>query len=194
MVAMGYNKPAIETACGVVTFITATCMLQMCQVADMWGAQECLDLCFTVLVQNKEGLQGENDLETVLQLLPAAVQRCTEYAACNLHCFAAVKAACLSIRDVPLGLLLHCFGDVHALVSCYGQLRAFAFLPLKAVKLWAASDDLVVDSEDSVAVALGWWVGKRHYALVQREVWELAGLIRVRQLTAGETLEPAAKP
>jgi hypothetical protein len=123
-------------------------------------------------------------VETVLHLLPAAVQQSPEYEAWNQHCLNAIRATASSGRDVPLGLLLHCFGDVHALVTSSERLMAFAFMPLTAVKLWAASDDLVVDCEDSVAVVLEFWVGKR--IVIQQEVSELSGLVRLNQLTAGE--------
>jgi hypothetical protein len=51
--------------------------------------------------------------------------------------------------------LLHLFGDVHAMLTSPDKLRRFRQLPFEAVKAWADSGDLIVDSEDSVAVALG---------------------------------------
>jgi hypothetical protein len=54
------------------------------------------------------------------------------------------------------------FNDVHALLTSHDQLQRI--LPLlyhtAAVKAWAASDKLMVDSENSVAVAIRWWYGR----------------------------------
>jgi hypothetical protein len=60
-------------------------------------------------------------------------------------------------KDVQL-LLLQLFGDVHAMLTSPYQLKRYSRLPYQAIRVWADSDDVMVDSEDSVAVALGWWL------------------------------------
>jgi hypothetical protein len=92
-----------------------------------------------------------------------------------------------------LPLLLCCFGDVHALLTSPTVLQSFLHLPYTAIKAWAGSDDLVVDSENSVAVALGAWIeGAEHdpsRACSREQKQELSGLLRAMRLTPGETCE-----
>jgi hypothetical protein len=74
-------------------------------------------------------------------------------------------------------LLLHVFGDIHAMLTSPDQLERFRQLPYRAIRAWADSDDLVVDSEDSVAVALGWWVaGAEGSKCSEEQLKELSGL------------------
>jgi len=55
--------------------------------------------------------------------------------------------------------LVQLFGDVHAVISDVRLRDTFCeSLSLPAVKLWAASDQLTVDSENSVTVLLTFWV------------------------------------
>jgi hypothetical protein len=88
-----------------------------------------------------------------------------------------------------LPMLLYLFGDVHALLTSEAKLKRFQLLPYSAIKVWAGSDDLVVDSENSVAIALGCWtaagVKGAHRELTNEQKEELSGLLRVTQLTAG---------
>jgi hypothetical protein len=100
-----------------------------------------------------------------------------------MHVVSAAPAASNSVTAV----LLHIFRDIHALITSAEQLQLFKQLSFTAIKAWADSDDLMVDSEDSVAVALGWWVaGAEGSKCSQDQLKELSGLVRVRHMSAGE--------
>jgi hypothetical protein len=144
-------------------------------------------MCLTALIQLKDAKLMYDDLAYVLQLLPEAVHQLPEHSAWVERCLRCLCIAAAAGRDV-LPLLLQICGDVHALLTSPGQLLHFRQLPFSAIKAWAGSDDLVVDSEDSVAVVLGWWVGGEvgsKYSLAQLK--ELSGLLRLKHLdSSGE--------
>jgi hypothetical protein len=78
------------------------------------------------------------------------------------------------------------FANVHALVTSADQLQQFRALPYMVVEAWAGSDDLVVDSEDSVSVALDWWVrGDEGSRCSQQQLKKLGGLLRVKHMGPG---------
>jgi hypothetical protein len=81
-------------------------------------------------------------------------------------------------------LLLYLFADVHSLLTSPAKLKCFWQLPFATVKAWAASDNLVVDSENSVVVALGSWIEASEDCSAEQQK-ELSGLIRVKHLTPG---------
>jgi hypothetical protein len=81
------------------------------------------------------------------------------------------------------------FSDVHGLLIDHDQLQRFRQLPFQAVRAWAASDDLVVDSENSVAVAISWWYhGEVGSDASEEQLKELSGLLRVAHLSNGTML------
>jgi hypothetical protein len=49
--------------------------VQMCKVADMWDARECLRLSFNGLAQLKASELDVREMMAILHLLPDAVQR-----------------------------------------------------------------------------------------------------------------------
>jgi hypothetical protein len=78
---------------------------------------------------------------------------------------------------------------VHKLLAEIHQLAVFQNFPFMVIKAWAASDGLVVDSEDSVAVALARWASWSEGARCNTDQFkELSDLVRVKHLTPG-TLE-----
>jgi hypothetical protein len=86
-------------------------------------------------------------------------------------------------------ILLYLFEDVHALLTNTTKLNLFCQLPYSAIKAWAGSDHLVVDSENSVAVALGAWVeaqaGPSGQGCSKEQKKGLSGLLRVKHLSHG---------
>ncbi|GFH07939.1 BACK domain-containing protein [Haematococcus lacustris] len=64
-----------------------------------------------------------------------------------------------------LPILLHLYGDVHAVITSAKLREYFQQLPFAAVQQWAGSDALTVDSENSVVELISLWmagtVGKR---------------------------------
>jgi hypothetical protein len=136
----------------------------MCRVADRWGATPCLGLCFSALGQlfGSEQQLGMQALVDVMHLLPSSV--------CSL----------------PEWTTATQIGDVHALLTSPEQLQLFRQLPFHAVRVWAASDGLTVDSENSVAVALTAWVeGEQGSKCTDEQKKELSGLLRVCHLSKG---------
>jgi hypothetical protein len=88
-----------------------------------------------------------------------------------------------------LPILLYLFGDVHALLTSVCKLARFQHLPYSAIKAWAGSDDLVVDSENSVAVAVGAWIQAQAAGVsrtcTKEQKQELSGLLRIKCMSAG---------
>ncbi|KAL6761419.1 hypothetical protein V8C86DRAFT_3088369 [Haematococcus lacustris] len=63
-------------------------------------------------------------------------------------------------------LLVSQYGDVHAVITSAQLRTAFQQLPFAAVQQWAGSDELTVDSENSVVELISLWMaGSRAYAL-----------------------------
>jgi hypothetical protein len=84
------------------------------------------------------------------------------------------------------------FQDVYALLTSNSLSQQFRCLPFSAVRAWAASDDLRVDSENSVAVVISWWYGGQEGCNTSKQqLEELSGLLRVRELSPGKTLASA---
>jgi hypothetical protein len=159
---------------------------QMCKVADMWDAPGCLEGCGSALAQLSSALDLQGVM-AILQLLPDAVQQLVcGHSTWVQRCVELVCEGASAGMDMQ-PLLLQLFADVHAMLTSPDQLRRFRQLPYHAIKIWADSDDLVVDSEDSVAVALGWWVaGAEGSKCSEEQLKELSGLLRVRHMSAGE--------
>jgi hypothetical protein len=120
---------------------------------------------------------------SVLHELPESVSTLPEHGAWQYLCVRVLSAALAPSYSVT-AVLLHLFQDVHALITSPEQLQRFRQLSYSAIRAWAASDDLLVESEGSVAVALGWWVaGQVGSKCSQEQLKELSGLVRVRHLT-----------
>jgi hypothetical protein len=151
--------------------------MQVCNVADMWHAGACVNLCYAALaaLQADSLLRQPTELAVVLDLLPESATSSPEQQAWQQVC-KAVSTTLVSQHS-----------DVHKLLTDPDQLVQFQQLPFMVIKAWAGRDDLVVDSEDSVAVALGWWVaGEVGSKCSEAQLKELSGLLRVQQLTAGK--------
>jgi hypothetical protein len=76
------------------------------------------------------------------------------------------------------------FNDVHAMLTDGALLKKFLQLHFPLVSAWASSDDLVVDSENSVAVALTVWSkGRQGKESSHDQLEQLPGLLRVKHLS-----------
>jgi hypothetical protein len=146
----------------------------MCCIADMWDAEACIKLCYAALARLQPHLLRPTEFAEVLDLLPEAVSSTPEQQAWERLCLAVTSTFVSQHKDV------------HQMLTAPDQLLSFQQLPFMVVKAWAASDDLVVDSEDSVVLALGRWImyyeGRK---CSEEQLGQLSGLIRVRHLTAG---------
>jgi hypothetical protein len=97
------------------------------------------------------------------------------------------------VTKLDTALMQH-FGDVHALLTSPDQLQIFRGLPFHAVRAWAASGELTVDSENSVAVALTVWAeGEQGSQCTEAQQKELSGLLRVRHLGTGARCQRGGK-
>jgi hypothetical protein len=137
----------------------------------MWGATMCMAKCLTSLAQQKDASRTIEALSAVLSWLPDSASACpgfTEWESQWGQC------------------VVEAFNDVHALLTDLNQLQRFRKLPFQAVRAWADSDELVVDSENSVAVALSWWCGgDLGSQATEDQLKVLSGLLRVARLTHG---------
>jgi hypothetical protein len=155
----------------------------------MWCYTACVQHCFTALTEKPEAMLSLDVLANVLGTLPPIVHsfECAEQ--WQNICTRAVCAA-PAANEAVLALVLHMFRDVHALLTGTGhpqQLQNFTRLPFSAIKAWVSSDDLLVDCEDSVAVALGsWLLGSRGSKCSRAERKELCDLLRVGVMSASE--------
>jgi hypothetical protein len=119
----------------------------------------------------------ENSAEVLINaadMLPEGVLVQPEYKRWEKQC----KEAVVNIANN--------YREVRDLLTSLEQLQSFRELPYIVVKAWGGSDDLVVDSEDSVAVALNWWAQGQHGSRCsKRQLEDLGSLLRVWRMTAG---------
>jgi hypothetical protein len=154
----------------------------MCLVADMWDTQSCMQQCLTALIELEDKQLLFDDLPSITRLLPDSIQQLPNYSAWADRCSRCVGKAAVAEEDGQ-PQLLYSLKDVHALLTSPELLLQFRQLPFDGIKAWMASSDLVVDSEDSVAVAVGWWArGDVGSKCTRDQLKELSGLLRVRHL------------
>jgi hypothetical protein len=140
----------------------------------MWDAAACLSLSFTALTQVEPGSVKAQQLTEVLALLPASLEQLPQHEIWKQK------------QQVIISSIVKGFADVYALVTSKDQLLGFRNLPFIVVKAWAAFDGLLVDSEDSVAVALNWWVkGQEGLQCSKQQLQDLARMVRVQHMNPG---------
>jgi hypothetical protein len=164
--------------------------MQMCRVADHWDAEDCLIACLERLIQLPDKDLSCDQLAHLLLQLPDSTKQLPLYKEwedrleLKLMHILVTSAKTSTVFDANMAyLLLYLFADVHSLLTTPAKLTSFHQLPYAAIKAWAASDDLVVDSENSVVVAVGSWIKAQDCSTEQRK--ELSSLIRVKHLTPG---------
>ncbi len=153
----------------------------ICRLADRWQAPGCLRLAFEALADLPAAQLAAEAAARVLQLLPECTQQQPKHAQLQSLCFTV-----LSITTGPTiqPLLLALLGDVHLVLTTPALIGQLQQLPVAAMRLWLGSDDLVVDSENSVLVALDCWVRGAHgSSATSAQLKELSGLVRVAHLT-----------
>jgi hypothetical protein len=112
-----------------------------------------------------------DDLAGICSLLPDSVTTLPSYSEWQ------TRLQCCVVKAFPV---------VYALLTTYQQLQRFRKLPIQAVLAWADSDGLVVDSENSVAVALSWWYGgDLGSQATEDQLKELSGALRLKHLSNG---------
>ncbi len=152
---------------------------QMTCLADQWSADICLDLCMHHLAQTSAEQLTVADVSSLLSAMPVGIA---------LHRgYPAVQQACQE-------QLLLLFGDVQEVVIRPLLLHNFCSLLYEAVAVWASSDDLEVDSENSVVLLLTRWCSHNHRAAAEaggakaeeakdKQAQALAGLLRLGHLS-----------
>ncbi len=144
---------------------SAQLLARMCTVASRWGAAACADAFFSTLNSVKFCHLEDRALVEVLELLRPA-------------------APLTGQRKWMEQQLCRVFGDVHLLLTTPAKLELFVRLPFDGVLAWAGSAGLVVDSENSVVVALDCWVrlglGK---SCSKEHLLQLSSLVRAKHLT-----------
>jgi hypothetical protein len=159
--------------------------LQMCRVADRWGAAFCLRACMDRLTRLPNDSLSCDHLAALLPQLPKSIQQLLQYAAWERKVRGILVSSAIASTTISGSIesvLFYLFSDVHALLTSSAKLEHFHQLPYAAVKAWAAGDDLVVDSENSVVVALGSWITAQKECSVEQQK-ELSSLIRLKHLT-----------
>jgi hypothetical protein len=159
---------------------------QMCHVADRWGAAFCLGTCMHRLTQLLDKDLTCDQLAQLLPQLPASTKQLPqhkEWEQTLMHLLVGSAKASMNIDANIASVLVYLFADVHSLLNSPAKLKCFHQLPYAAIRAWAACNDLVVDSENSVVVALGSWIKARICSTEQQK--ELSSLIRVKHLTPG---------
>jgi hypothetical protein len=125
----------------------------------------------------------------ILKLLPRGVSSLESHAALKGCCWEVIKSTAQR------------YADVHALVTSQQQLQEFRDLPYNVVLAWAKNIALTVDTEDSVAIVLDWWIRGRGWR-VNKALDGLVEALRVRSMTPGrkvsrknqERVKPTFKP
>ncbi|GFH12463.1 BACK domain-containing protein [Haematococcus lacustris] len=83
-----------------------------------------------------------------------------------------------------LPMMLHLYGDVHAVITSAQLRTTFQQLPFAAVQQWACSDELTVDSENSVVELISLWMaGPVGKGCSWGEKEQLSCLVRVQHLS-----------
>jgi hypothetical protein len=143
----------------------------MCHVADKWNSNICLEEAFRMLSSSDNVITKMEELISVLSWLPNSVSALPQY---------------LLWEQRWLIHNLAAFLDVRSLLCNYKKLQQFRKLPFLAVRSWADNDELVIDSENSVAVAISWWFrGEQGQKCSDDQQKQLSGLLRVQHLTNG---------
>jgi hypothetical protein len=159
----------------------------MCRVADRWGAAFCLSACLNQLVQLPDKDLTCDQLAQLLPHLPKSARQLPQYVAWQEKVMRILVSSAKSSTSMSGSieyLLFHLFPDVPALLTSPAKLELFNQVPFEAINTWAASDDLVVDSENSVVVAFGSWITAQKECSTEQKK-ELSSLVRVKHLTPG---------
>lgn len=175
----------------------------MITIADRWLAPACMQTCLDALADVPSDKLPASALMSVLQQLPSDLPQrigCSKWLAhvntlisgyteedeerLPLLKYAITEHAASNAGWLPF--VLQQFKRVYLIPAQLGLLQAFLTLPHAAVAAWAGSGQLVVDSENSVAVAIDVWCrGPQGSQCTPQQLKKLAGLVRVAHTTPG---------
>lgn len=144
----------------------------MLLAAHNLAAEDCLDAVAAALMKALPQISDEKTLTVVSSMFATLEWR--EISTPSL----------LALKDAGQEVLVQWFGDVRRVIHEGRLTSLFGTLPLKVIEMWGASDDLIVDSENSVALLLTlWWQRQpknvRTYECKER----LSQLLRIQHLS-----------
>ncbi|KAL6752749.1 hypothetical protein V8C86DRAFT_564004 [Haematococcus lacustris] len=144
-------------------------LARMCRVAERWAWSSLTSTSLLKLAGLPPPQLPARQLVLVLQTLPDSCALLPEHK---------------KWQERVHSLVLSHYGDVHAVITS-AQLRDyFQQLPFAAVQQWAGSDELTVDSENSVVELISLWVsGPVGQACTLEEQQQLSCLVRVQHLS-----------
>ncbi|KAJ9530465.1 hypothetical protein QJQ45_012426 [Haematococcus lacustris] len=149
-------------------------LARMCCVAKRWASSSIATSCLQRLIDLPPLQLPAEQLVLVLQTLPGDGVMQSEHYGWQEH-----------VRS----LLVSQYGDVHAVITSAQLRTTFQQLPFAAVQQWAGSDELTVDSENSVVELISLWMaGPRGRACSLGEMHRLSCLVRVQHLSLAYAL------
>ncbi|GFH09118.1 BTB domain-containing protein, partial [Haematococcus lacustris] len=140
-----------------------------CRVAERWAFPSLASKCLQQLVSLPPLQLPMQQLVQVLQTLPDSCALLPEHPQWQERVHTSTVKT---------------YGDVHAIITS-AQLRAqFQQLPFMAVQQWAGSNELMVDSENSVVELISLWMaGPAGQACSKSNKQQLSSLVRVQHLS-----------
>ncbi|KAJ9530798.1 hypothetical protein QJQ45_028686 [Haematococcus lacustris] len=156
-------------------------LARVCRVAERWAFSSLSSSCLKQLADLPPSQLAAEQLVLVLQTLPDSCALLPEHQQWQDR----VHSLAGKLNALPL--LLHLYGDVHAVITSAQLRTTFQQLPFAAVQQWAGSDALTVDSENSVVELISLWMAGptgKGCSWVQKE--QLSCLVRVQHLSPAE--------
>ncbi|KAL6761412.1 hypothetical protein V8C86DRAFT_857258 [Haematococcus lacustris] len=156
---------------------------RICRVAERWAFPSLSSSCLQKLVALPLSQLPAEQLMLVLQTLPDSCALLPEHKKWQKR----VHSLAGDLNALPL--LLHLYGDVHAVITSAKLRRYFQQLPFAAVQQWAGSDELTVDSENSVVELISLWMaGPVKMCWSKEQKQQLSCLVRVQHLSPAYAL------
>ncbi|KAL6750613.1 hypothetical protein V8C86DRAFT_811059 [Haematococcus lacustris] len=144
-------------------------LARVCRVAERWAFSSLSSSCLLKLIDLPPSQLPVEQLVLVLQTLPDSCALLPEHK---------------KWQQLVKSLIVSQYGDVHAVITSAQLREYFQQLPFAAVEQWAGSDELTVDSENSVVELISLWMaGPGGQACSQEQKQQLSGLVRVQHLS-----------
>ncbi|KAL6761437.1 hypothetical protein V8C86DRAFT_3131557 [Haematococcus lacustris] len=158
-------------------------LARVCRVAERWAFPSLCSTCLQRLTDLHPSQLPAKQLLLVLQTLPDGCALLPEHKKWQDR----VHRLAGELNALPM--MLHLYGDVHAVITNVKLRTAFQQLPFAAVQQWAGSDELTVDSENSVVELISLWMaGPVGKGCSWGEKEQLSCLVRVQHLSPAYAL------
>ncbi|GFH07335.1 BTB domain-containing protein, partial [Haematococcus lacustris] len=158
-------------------------LARVCSVAERWAFPSLCSTCLQRLADLHPSQLPAEKLLLVLQTLPDSCALLPEHKKWQDR----VHSLAGELNALPM--MLHLYGDVHAVITSEQLRTTFQQLPFAAVQQWAGSDELTVDSENSVVELISLWMAGpigEDCSWGERE--QLSCLVRVQHLSPAYAL------